>query len=256
MNFNNYHDNRNRGWKKKVLNFLDKRGFYVVLAICLVIIGVTAYVTLSQPGEDLQAQEDPYKPVQYVEGGGLADQSTPLPTYGFTISQSTPMPELAAVTPTASPSPSASPKPKPQLERPVNGEVTVPFADSSLVYNKTLAQWATHRGIDILAAEGTEVKAVSGGTVEKIAEDALLGITVALRHENGNLSIYSNLNKDLKLKEGAKLKKGDVVGIIGQTAIAELDEGAHLHFEYFVADKAVDPLKYLSGLKLTAEHGS
>ena len=76
-----------------------------------------------------------------------------------------------------------------------------------LVYSETLGQWMTHSGIDIAAAKGTAVYAVWGGRVDRIYTDDALGVTVELDHGDGRISVYGNLDPDLPVEEGQRLRR-------------------------------------------------
>ena len=66
-------------------------------------------------------------------------------------------------------------------------------------------------------------------------------------HGSDVKSIYSNLeNNDLLAKVGAKVSAGDIIGTVGDSAISELAEEPHLHFEITLANESVDPLEYFS----------
>jgi murein DD-endopeptidase MepM/ murein hydrolase activator NlpD len=84
-----------------------------------------------------------------------------------------------------------------------------------------------HQGWDIAAPEGTEVKASSDGEVT-LADGPYFysGNMVIINHGKNLSTIYAHLNKVL-VKLGDKVKKGDVIGLVGKTGRAT---GPHLHF--------------------------
>ncbi len=128
---------------------------------------------------------------------------------------------------------------------PVTGKVSLPFADDKLVYHKTLNQWSTHKGIDIQAKEGAPVKAVLDGEIVEIINDSVMGISIAIKHEDGLLTVYSNLSTDSMVEEGERVKKGQVIGGVGKTSSVKVLEGPLLHFQVLKDDKFVDPELYL-----------
>lgn len=128
---------------------------------------------------------------------------------------------------------------------PVAGKLILPFADDRLVYHKTLDQWSTHKGIDIQAPEGAPVKAVLSGEVVEVINDTIMGICIAIKHDNGLLTIYSNLSTDAMVEVGEQVKKGQVISGVGKTASVKTLEGPLLHFQVFKDDKFVDPELYL-----------
>lgn len=124
---------------------------------------------------------------------------------------------------------------------PVNGKIVSKFGD--------VVDGDTNDGIDIKAALGTPVKAASSGTVVFAGEgrglDPGYGKTVLIKHASGDdvVSSYTHLN-DIKVKNGAKVATGDVIGSVGQTG--DVSE-PKLHFEITEGEGAisVNPSKYI-----------
>ena len=91
------------------------------------------------------------------------------------------------------------------------------------------------------------VTAAADGTVSEITNDPLYGVTVAISHDGEMVTYYKNLDADLAqdVKLGSTVKCGQTIGVVGDTAMVEIAEEPHLHFEVSVAGKAVDPTEYL-----------
>jgi len=98
-----------------------------------------------------------------------------------------------------------------------------------------------HGGVDITAPMRTPVIATAAGTVTFAGNEAGLGNTVSLSHGHGMRTIYGHMDK-LKVKTGQPVKRGDILGWVGNTG---LSTGPHLHYEIEVSGSAVDPLKYI-----------
>ena len=98
-----------------------------------------------------------------------------------------------------------------------------------------------HGGLDISAPMRTPVIAPATGMVTFAGNEAGLGNTVALLHGYGMRTIYGHMDK-LKVKMGQPVRRGDVLGWVGNTG---LSTGPHLHYEIEVSGTAVDPLKYI-----------
>jgi murein DD-endopeptidase MepM/ murein hydrolase activator NlpD len=128
---------------------------------------------------------------------------------------------------------------------PVFGTAYTEFADSSLVYSKTLEQWTTHMGLDIKADEGSPVRAAMDGVVEELTNDSELGLTIVINHGGKVFTKYSNLSTLDLVTVGQEIKKGDVISGIGKTALYEVSDDPHLHFEVVKDGKSMDPKKYL-----------
>ena len=126
-----------------------------------------------------------------------------------------------------------------------NGKVSQAFSGNTLVYNPTLGDWRTHSGVDIAASVGTNVLAISAGTVQGVYDDDLMGTCVVVDHGDGLTSTYCNLSAKPTVSEGNTVSTGTVLGVVGETAIAESSRPSHLHLEMAQDGKAVDPVSYL-----------
>lgn len=131
------------------------------------------------------------------------------------------------------------------FEKPVEGEIAKDFAIDNLVYSDTLQEWTTHTGIDIKADKTTVVKAAEAGTVKTIKNDPRYGLTIVIEHTNGFQTVYSNLLTSEFVVEGEKIKKGQSLGTVGNTAAFEIADEAHLHFEILKDSVQVDPKLYI-----------
>ncbi|OLS39159.1 M23 family metallopeptidase [Bacillus sp. MRMR6] len=85
-----------------------------------------------------------------------------------------------------------------------------------------------HKGIDLAMPEGTELRSIMDGVVEKVVDfgPKNLGKGVFVRNEDGTLSIYGHMS-DIKVVEGEKLQAGEFIGFSGNTGNST---GAHLHY--------------------------
>jgi len=128
---------------------------------------------------------------------------------------------------------------------PAQGNLGMEYSKDGLVYSKTLSEWITHQGIDIIANKGSQVVACEDGVVEKIVKDPGYGITIVIKHDDGYKSVYSNLSTENMVKIGDKVKKGQVISGVGDTASFEVLEEPHLHFELWKEDKALNPKEIL-----------
>ena len=136
-------------------------------------------------------------------------------------------------------------KADPTFIKPVEGEVMVEYANENLVYSKTLEEWTVHLGIDIKAEKASIVKASSDGKVKFIKNDPRYGITVVIEHDNGYVSVYANLLTAEFIKEEEKVKQGQTIGTIGNTAVFEIADEPHLHFEILKDNKYLNPSEYI-----------
>ena len=129
---------------------------------------------------------------------------------------------------------------------PVTGRVMKPHSTSVPAYSTTLEAWKIHTGIDILTEEDAEVFAVESGEVTGVYAHPMLGNTVEITHSNGTVSRYSNLASGNLPVIGTEVERGAKIGYVGDSAISELADEAHLHFEMLVNKTSVNPLDYIS----------
>ena len=100
-----------------------------------------------------------------------------------------------------------------------------------------------HEGLDVLAEEGTAVRASAAGKVIFAGPGPdEYGLTVIVYHSGRWTTTYSYLSK-ITVKEGDKVKAGERIGLVGQTGLASEPQ---LHFEIRRNKLALDPAKYLS----------
>lgn len=128
---------------------------------------------------------------------------------------------------------------------PVDGEISKDYAKDSLVYSETLKEWVTHMGIDIKAEKTTVVKAAESGTIKSIKNDPRYGLTVVIDHGDGYQTIYANLLTSEFVVEGENVEKGQSIGTVGNTAVFEVADEPHLHFEILKDSIPQDPNAYL-----------
>lgn len=129
---------------------------------------------------------------------------------------------------------------------PVIGKVMKGHSTSVPAYSTTLEAWKIHTGIDILTEEAADVFAVEAGEVTGVYTHPMLGNTVEITHANGTVSRYSNLASKGLPMIGTEVESGAKIGSVGDSAISELADEAHLHFEMLVNNTSVNPLDYIS----------
>ena len=128
---------------------------------------------------------------------------------------------------------------------PVQGEIAKDFSDSNLTYSETLQEWTVHLGIDIKADKGSSVVASEAGTVESIKNDPRFGLTIVVEHDSVYQTVYSNLLTSEFVVEGETVEKGQALGTVGNSAVFEIADEPHLHFEILKNSIQVDPSIYI-----------
>lgn len=128
---------------------------------------------------------------------------------------------------------------------PLSGKVIKDFSIDKPVYSKTLDQYMIHPGIDIAAPLDTQVKAIADGTVTKVYEDDRYGIAIEITHGDGLNSLYANLSTDSLVEVGDVVKRDQVISGVGSSALFEILDESHLHFELLRDGKQVNPRDYI-----------
>ncbi len=106
----------------------------------------------------------------------------------------------------------------------------------------------THEGIDILAPRGTKVYSATEGLIADLRNNNLGGKVVWIIGPAGSWHYYAHLDDHKRgLKVGDYVKKGDLIGYVGNTGNAR-HTAPHLHYGIYLNGKgrgAVNPFPYL-----------
>ncbi|MEW5929166.1 MAG: M23 family metallopeptidase [Gemmatimonadota bacterium] len=121
----------------------------------------------------------------------------------------------------------------------------------------------THEAIDIHAPEGTPVVAVADGQIVRLHQGALGGNSIYHVDEDGRARYYyAHLERYADgLAEGQRVKRGDVIGYVGDTGNAQPGD-FHLHFSVSLLNDArqwwkgtpLNPYALLTGKELDRAH--
>lgn len=243
------------GAKAKRTRFSEDKGFYAVLTLCLLAIGISSYVLFFLP----QAEE----PSEYDIGLGeslpsaaevVPDAMPELPDVSVQLEPEKPKETTQAAAAESLPVQSVQDteeeeitetwifKRSPSYRFPVSGEVIRTYSVDALQYDETMGDWRTHNGIDISCGMGDEVMAVADGTVEEIYEDVLEGTIIILKHEEGMVSKVCGLAPEARVLVGDVVKAGDVIGTAGNTMKTESLMECHVHLVMKKDGQYIDPL--------------
>lgn len=132
-----------------------------------------------------------------------------------------------------------------EFTAPVSGKVIEEYSGDDLVYNEALKDWRAHSGVDFEAKIGEEVKASAKGIIESVF-DSNMGRCVIIDHQNGFKTMYANLEEAEKVKEGDEVMAGDVIGTVGNTALGDITDLEHVHFEVIKDGNNVNPVEHLN----------
>jgi murein DD-endopeptidase MepM/ murein hydrolase activator NlpD len=107
-------------------------------------------------------------------------------------------------------------------------------------YHPVLHKWRAHRGVDYAGPIGTPIHVTGDGQIIKRAWSHSYGRVIFVKHAGKYTTVYGHMSKFGKYKKGDWVKQGDIIGYIGMTGLAS---GPHLHYEFRINGKHVDPLK-------------
>ena len=190
-----------------------------------------------------------------------------IPPVAAPVSDSYPEPKLTDIV--AEPTPMPWPPFSPTTVTPATTEVVqsssllMPVAEVkanqlSDTFNDARGVGRVHDAIDIMAPKGTAVFAVNDGKVVKLFNSKLGGLTVyQFDPSETHAYYYAHLDSyAVGIKEGAAVKRGDVIGYVGSSGNAS-PEGPHLHFAIFVLGPekkwwqgtAINPYPLLGGVQ-------
>lgn len=270
-----------RKGKNKFIGFLEEKGFYIILILCIAAVGVSGYV-LFFSGDDAVQTPLLQNPVTFPpenQGSVTKELQATIPPEVMRETEVTMAPETPE--PTTAPNKDvvglitgendeADTSKNAELETlgsatevsgnvggdkegteasffvwPVNGEILTSFSVDELVFNRTLGDWRVHTGADIAANLGAEVSSIGDGVVEDVYMSEMMGMTVVIDHGAQTKSVYQNLMENVTVSIGDKVSAGQVIGGIGQTAENEVSESPHLHLEVIRAGGQIDPMELL-----------
>lgn len=105
-----------------------------------------------------------------------------------------------------------------------------------------------HNAIDIPVNQGSTVRSVADGVVEKISDQGMGFNSIVVRHDGGYATLYGHVSEFL-VREGEEIAIGDPIarsgGMPGTPGAGRITTGPHLHLEMFKDGKHVDPLLIL-----------
>ncbi|MEF3694727.1 MAG: LysM peptidoglycan-binding domain-containing protein [Candidatus Cloacimonadota bacterium] len=119
------------------------------------------------------------------------------------------------------------------LARPVEGRVTSRYG---------IRNGRPHKGIDIAARTGTPIFAVLAGTVVYSGVQGGYGNVIVIEHPDFVMTIYAHNERNL-VSVGDVVTKGQQIATVGSTGDST---GPHLHFEYRIKGKPINPERVLT----------
>jgi murein DD-endopeptidase MepM/ murein hydrolase activator NlpD len=109
----------------------------------------------------------------------------------------------------------------------------------SMRFHPILQTWRAHLGVDFGAPNGTPVRSVGEGMVAFAGRQGGYGNVVQIRHSGDRMTVYAHLSR-IDVRQGQSIEQGTRIGAVGATGWAT---GPHLHFEFKVNGRQVDPMQ-------------
>ena len=107
--------------------------------------------------------------------------------------------------------------------------------------NPITDEFSFHTGLDIAAKEGSKIRAVLNGRVQKTGEDSRAGKYIFLQHDDGLVTFYCHCS-EIMVNEGVVIRQGETIAEVGSTGWST---GPHLHFEVRKNNIRYNPLYIL-----------
>ena len=222
----------------KALKRVEDKGFYIILSLCVIAIGVSGYVLFVNK-ETRTALEGEANTIWTIDDKiGISspdekDEDRPAPTeINDEPEDKTDLNGEEAGKVNGETDDNSEDKTVAEIAKavlPTGGKIIREFSGNELVYDNTMSDWRTHNGTDFACTQGDSIFCVRDGTVTEVYDDGLFGWTVKVKHSEGIESTYSGLSPVSGVKAGEKIKMGEVVGTAGGTAIAESRDPFHVH---------------------------
>ena len=210
--------------------FISGKGFYAVLALCLLVVGGVALAVFSD-GLIADPKDGGTEPT--TDNQQVVEPVTNLPDTRTTVT-------TATKTTTAKTTVKTTANTAPLFVLPGSNTVSKAFSGDTPVYSKTMGDWRCHNGADFSGNEGMTVKAIADGTVKSVSEDAAFGGVVVVDHGFGVQSRYCGVTATVKA--GDTVRAADTLGTLSGVPCESAD-GCHLHLEVTVSGAYADPVK-------------
>ena len=98
-----------------------------------------------------------------------------------------------------------------------------------------------HNGVDYAAKRGSPIRTTGDGVVSFVGQRNGCGKEIVIKHSNEYSTRYCHLENFSKgLRKGKKVLQGETIGFVGSSGLAT---GPHLHYEFKIGNKRIDPIK-------------
>jgi len=109
-------------------------------------------------------------------------------------------------------------------------------------YHPVLKRTRAHNGVDYAASPGTPVRATATGRIVHAGRKGGYGNAVIISHGSTYSTLYAHMSSFSRgIARGSRVKQGQIIGRVGSTGLAN---GPHLHYEFRINGKYVNPLSF------------
>ncbi len=240
--------------KLNVKSFLKGKAFYVILFVCLCVIGTTAVITarisitnnkqatnVKDSKDTSIAQNEGSSVIEYDNAELVQNEEKEEVIIEETIDEGDGEVQTSV-------------NPSEIFISPItNGVVTRSYNISPRV-NDEKTSATVYKGIDIESSIGSDVKSIAEGTVVDAGKgNSKEGYYVTIKHEDGFVSTYGNLEENLAVDIGDTVNQGTVLGQIGSTIQNNPDDRVSEEYLLFHMEKSqepINPTEYINELKI------
>ncbi len=218
-----------------ISKFFSGKGFYMVLAGCLIAVGVAAWSAVAAIN-DQNTTKKPDNVNSYLSSE-VPQIEEPVQNEVVDEPYSEPSDTSEIESQTTNTKPVAA-----YFVMPVSGSVEKEYDAKTLQYSATFQDMRLHLGVDIIAEKGASVVACGDGTVSRIYSDLILGTIIEIDHGNGIVARYCGMDENLLVDIDDVVTASQKIGTLGYVP-GESADASHLHFEMLKNGKQVSPLK-------------
>lgn len=215
--------------ENKFTKFLSGKGFYLVLAGCLIATGIaawTAYIGISSSRQSASLPDGTSSSLSSSEISSDRVQAKPEESEPYTSSST----ESLTTPPTVAE----------HFVYPLSGSLIKGFSGEKAVYSNTFSDMRVHSGLDISGEAGQAVGACGNGRVTEVFYDELWGHCVEVDHGNNVIARYYGLHENISVSQGDIVSAGTKLGLLSEIP-SESADGIHLHLEIYRNDIAENP---------------
>ncbi|MCE5221539.1 MAG: M23 family metallopeptidase [Clostridium sp.] len=239
----------NKNLKEKLRNLVRKEGFYIALFLCLcmiVTVGTISYKMISNKNEVNKTEDinkdltlnssNEEKTINEIPNAERVENATATDKNNIDKTK-TGKSTTVSTTTTVS------------FSNPIDGVESRKYTYPAPVKMEE-GIFRTIRGVNLQAEIGTEIKAPAEGVVELVENSGVEeGVVVEIKHTNGLKTRYGNLDANVLVKKGDKVKANQVIAKVGDTAKVFSKEvfGEFLNLQVIDAKgEQVNPEKYFT----------